>query len=503
MVFASLSVTASLARASTSVTGGPKATVAWAGYGGNAQHAAVSNTQPQPFHRIRWKTKVDLSQNNPKFLPVHYGSPMITADNTILVPTTISAKAGYRVVAYSGTNGARRWSLNTDWKPSRLANGFTSPLPAVLTPSTSLAVAGAGGTILMRSHANQAAGSVRRIAFYGAANWKAHRAAYDKAVAISTPLTAGPDGSIYFGFTVFGSTPNHLTSGIARIAPNGHGSWISASAAAGKDKTVNRVAFSCAPALSPDGKSVYITVTGGADGILVRLDATTLKSLGHVLLKDPTSGEPAMISPSSSASPTVGPDGDVYYGVLENPFPKHDDRGWLLHFNSTLTKAKTPGSFGWDDTVSVMPTSATPWYHGQSSYLLVSKYNNYIHIGPDGNGHNQVAVLDPTASQKDPYASVQVMKAVRTVLSPVHVPHDPAGARYEWCINSAAVDTADDSVFVNSEAGIMYRWNLATNTLAEKIRLNGPLPEAYTPTIVGPDGTVYAINDANLYAIGS
>jgi hypothetical protein len=26
--------------------------------------------------------------------------------------------------------------------------------------------------------------------------------------------------------------------------------------------------------------------------------------------------------------------------------------------------------------------------------------------------------------------------------------------------------------------------------------------EAYTPTVIGPDGTVYAINDAVLYAIG-
>ena len=502
MVLASLSGTASVAHASNSAAGGSTPAVEWAGYAGNAQHTAVTQVQPQPFHRIRWKTKVDLSQNNPKFLPIHYGSPMITAANTVLVPTTISTKAGYRIVAYSGVNGGRRWSLNTDWKPSRLAVGFTSPLPAVLTPNASLAVAGAGGTILMRAHANEATSSVRRIVFYGAANWKAHRAAYNKAVAISTPLTAGPDGSIYFGFTVFGSTPNHLTSGIARIAPNGHGTWISAPAAA-RNKTMTRVAFACAPALSPNGKTVYITVTGGADGILAGLDAATLKPRYHVLLKDPTSGKPAMISPSSSASPTVGPDGDVYYGVLENPFPLHDDRGWLLHFNSTLSKAKIPGSFGWDDTVSVLPASAVPGYHGKSTYLLVSKYNNYIHVGPHGDGHNEVAVLDPTASQKDPYASVQVMRAVKTVLSPVHVPKDPAGARYEWCINSAAADTADDSVFVNSEAGIMYRWNLATDKLAEKIRLNGPLPEAYTPTVVGPDGTVYAINDATLYAIGS
>jgi hypothetical protein len=55
---------------------------------------------------------------------------------------------------------------------------------------------------------------------------------------------------------------------------------------------------------------------------------------------------------------------------------------------------------------------------------------------------------------------------------------------------------------VNSEDGILYRWDLARNTLAEKIHLNRPRAEAYTPTIVGPDGTVYAINNATLYAIG-
>src|SRR5262249_34153756 len=152
---------------------------------------------------------------------------------------------------------------NTDWQPNAIVNGrgaFESPLPAVLTPSANLAVAGAGGTILMRTHANQAKGAVRRIVFYGAANWKAHKAIYNKDVQISTPLTAGPDGSIYFGFTKTGSTPTQLTSGIARIAPNGHGTWISATVA-GDNKIITRVAFSCAPALSPDDKTVYVTLT--------------------------------------------------------------------------------------------------------------------------------------------------------------------------------------------------------------------------------------------------
>jgi hypothetical protein len=247
---------------------------------------------------------------------------------------------------------------------------------------------------------------------------------------------------------------------------------------------------------------VYITVTSPNRGILVGLDATTLQPRFHVLLKDPVSGRPAMISSDSSASPAVGPDGDVYYGVLENPFPSHDGRGWLLHYDATLTQTKIPGSFGWDSTPSVLPARAVPGYRGTSPYLLVSKYNNYLGFGPYGDGHNEVAVLDPRASQKDPYANVQVMEAVQAVLSPVHVSGEPAGARYEWCINSAVVDPADDSVMVNSEDGTLYRWDLGRNTLAEKIRLNPPQPEAYTPTLIGPDGTIYAIDNATLYAVG-
>ncbi len=209
-----------------------------------------------------------------------------------------------------------------------------------------------------------------------------------------------------------------------------------------------------------------------------------------------------MISPSSSASPVIGPDGDVYFGVQESKFPQHDARGWLLHFNASLTREKIPGSFGWDNTPSVVPASAVPGYHGTSPYLLVSKYNNYYRIGPHGDGHNEVALLDPRAHQKDPYASVQTMKPVETILSPVQVPKEAAGARYEWCINAAVFDVADHSVYVNNEDGILYRWDLATGKLAEQIRLNKPRPEAYTSTLIGPDGTVYAINNATLYAIG-
>jgi hypothetical protein len=483
----------------------PAAPVAWAGFAGNAQHTAVATSMPQPFHRIRWKAKVDLHPVlSGRELLIHYGAPMITAANTVLVPTRVSARAGFRVVAYSGTSGTRRWSLNTDYRPPAFLarNGaFAPPLPTVVTPAGTLAVAGAGGTILMRENADAAAGAVHRSVFYGAAQWKAHPSVYNKAVHVTTPLTAGPDGAVYFGFTVTGRTPAHLSSGIARIGADGHASWIRARAAAGS-RVITRVAINCAPALSPDGTTVYLALTGHRRSMLAGLSATTLRPRFRAVLKDPLTGRPAQLLASSTASPTIGPDGDVFYGVEENPFGTHDGRGWLLHFNATLTRARAPGSFGWDNTVSVLPARAVPGYHGTSPYLLVSKYNNYLGLPPAGDGRNRVAVLDPRSSQKDPYSRIRVMKAVQTVLAPVHPPRQPRRARYEWCINSAAVDLADDSVIVNNEDGTVYRWDLARNKLAEKFHLNRPRPEAYTPTLIGPDGTVYAINNATLYAIG-
>ena len=96
--------------------------------------------------------------------------------------------------------------------------------------------------------------------------------------------------------------------------------------------------------------------------------------------------------------------------MLENPFPFHNDRGWLLHFNSDLSQPKIPGSFGWDDTASIVDASLVPSYHGSSTYLLMTKYNNYAGIST-GDGHNRATVLDPNASESDPVIpSTQVCK---------------------------------------------------------------------------------------------
>ena len=71
----------------------------------------------------------------------------------------------------------------------------------------------------------------------------------------------------------------------------------------------------------------------------------------------------------------------------------------------------------------------------------------------------------------------------------------------EWCINTAVVDPATDSILAGSEDGKLYRWNLASNTFTQVLKLTNGVGEAYTPTAVGPDGTVYAINNATIFAV--
>ncbi|MGA2580985.1 MAG: hypothetical protein ABSH24_33885 [Bryobacteraceae bacterium] len=481
---------------------------AWTNFAKDAHHNAASSTASQALNDIHWQTPVDLhppnSSRNGGGLPdgaeellIHYGTPLITAANTVIVPVKTGTNGGFRVEALTAGNGNLVWGTPTDYDlpPS---HGWTPVFGPALNAKRFYFPA-AGGTIGFRDDPDLATGSGGRIAFYGLANYQANPAGFSSSVYINTPLTTDESGDVYFGFLVNGTSPlAGLTSGVARIDSNGQGTWITVTAAA-SDITMTEVPYNCAPALSPDGTTLYVTVSNGAAGYLVSLNSTTLAPVARLRLKDPKSGDDASIDDSSSASPTVGPDGDVYYGVLENPFPENNDRGWLLHFNAALSHVKTPGAFGWDETASLLPASMVPSYTGTSGYLLMTKYNNYEGIGT-GNGENRIAILDPNATETDPITGVTVMNEVLTILGPT--PNPPLGVK-EWCINSAAVDIPGNSILANSEDGNLYRWDLTTNTLSQKVALTAGIGEAYTPTVIGVDGTAYAINDAILFAVGN
>jgi hypothetical protein len=482
--------------------------VPWSDHAHDPQHSDISAVQSQPFNRIVWQTSVDLSvpTNNTNELLIHYGSPLITRSNTVIVPVRVSASATaqFRVEAHAGTNGAVKWMQSSDyvlppysWVPSY------SP---VLTPKNRLYFPGGGGTVYYCDTPDSGSAPVfGQIAFYGLTNYSANTNAYLGNVFINTPITSDRYGNIFFGFEVTGSIPLALTSGVARIDYNGTGTWVAAASAAG-DAGISKVALNCAPALANDHKTVYVGVNNangdyGVYGYLVSLDSRTLAPLARVRLKDVAHpGNDANVPDDGTAAPTIGPDGDVYYGVLENPPGSNHYRGWMLHFNSLLTQTKIPGAFGWDDTASIVPAALVSSYHGSSSYLLMTKYNNYADYGAGGNGSNKIAVLDPQNTEVDPISGTNVMNEVLTIVGPTPNPSLP-GVR-EWCINSAAVDPFSKSVLANNEDGKLYRWDLTSNTLSETFTLTTGIGEAYTPTLIGVDGTVYAINNAILFAIG-
>ena len=136
---------------------------------------------------------------------------------------------------------------------------------------------------------------------------------------------------------------------------------------------------------------------------------------------------------------------------------------------------------------------------------MITKYNDYVdYVEAGGSGVNRIAMLDPTATMLDPISGIPVMQEVATVAGPTHdddFPGMPQAVR-ESCINSAVVDPTTRAILANNEDGTLYRWDTTTGTLAQSITLTSGIGEAYTPTLVGPDGTVYAINDATLFAVG-
>jgi len=475
-------------------------------FAGNAHHTAIYQPAAQTLQTIRWTTTIDLN-NTGDF--AHYGAPLVTAANTILVPVK-TASDGFQVNAFDGSSGAAKYTLTTDY---RLPTHGWIPVynPALATGSfgTRLYYPGRGGTLYHIDNPDAVAhgAPVQEVFYTTLANYLANATAYNATIFINTPITADSQGNVFFGFRVQGTAPAPLSttqSGFARIDPNGNGSYVLAGTAA-NSTSIDRDSHNSAPALSNDETTVYVVAKSNTISVsyLLGLDSTTLATRYRRFLQDPHDGSSASITDDSTASPTVGPDGDVYFGII-GP----GSRGFLLHFNSDLTIEKTPGGFGWDYTAAIVPATMVPSYQGTSSYLIFSKYNNYDF--EDGDGINRIALLDPNATQIDPHSSANGLVEMREVLTVIGPTPDENGvsidfpyAVREWCINTAAVNPATNSVFTPSEDGHIYRWNLATNSLSQAVTLTAGIGEPYVPTLIGPAGIVYTLNGGTLFALGA
>ncbi len=480
----------------------------WVCQAGNPQHTAWSLAYTPHFDRIDWTTKLDLT---PRYfgdaLLSHYGSICVTQRNTVVAPVKVELDSGFKVQAHIGATGRMLWTEPSDyvmpphsWTPMFGPCLVRSPKgPAFVDVAYPLG----GGRVAFRD-ADAFKAKVSWTSFYGAQAWNDDPATYTDKVRICTPLTPTPDGAVLFGFKVLGDTPLHLRSGIARVDSKGQAKYAFADDLSG-DPDVASVKMNGAIAVTTWTNEGYVVLNTGnfGRGVIVRFDTRTLDVKSRAALTDPKSGNNALVDDDGTAAPVIGQDGDIYVGVLENPFGSNHARGWLLHFDRTLSQVKTPGAFGWDDSPAVVPSFLVPSYHGGSTYLLVCKYNNYA--GAGGDGVNKIALLDPKNSETEAVSGITTLKEVATLTGPTpdqdFIGSHPNAVR-EWCVNSTAVDIRRGSVILNNEDGFLYRWDLKTFAISEQMRLTDGIGEAYTCTVIGADGHIYGVSDATLFAVG-
>jgi len=476
-------------------------------FAGTAQHTAQYFPPAQPLNRVLWSTPIDLN-NTGAF--AHYGAPLITPGNSVLVP--VRTTNGFEVNAFEGATGRLKYTLATDYILPTF-NWIPAYQPVLSTPpsGTRLYYAGAGGTVyhIDNPDSDSPDAPVQECFYTNLTAYSTNAGGsngFNNTIFVNTPLTADTNGAIYFGFRVQQTAPaplNTTNSGFVRLAPDGTAIFVLAGPASG-DSRIYRDSHNSAPALSNDGSTLYVAVKGTNSGYayLLGLDSGTLARKYGVLLRDPRDGNFAGVSDDGTASPMIAPDGEVFFGVLAN-----NGRGFMLHFSADLATQKAPSAFGWDYTPAIVPASMLPDYTGTSSYLLFSKYNNYA--GGDGNGINRIALLDPNAPQIDPHPTAGGLKEMREVLTIIgptpdneyQGPSYPYAVR-EWCINTAAVNPATKSIFAPSEDGHIYRWNLAANSLTEAFTFGPGVGAPYVPTVIGPDSAVYTLNGGTLFALG-
>src|SRR5271168_3163503 len=124
----------------------------WNSYARSDHHDAQSPVAGQNLNQIHWHTPVDQHpQDAGGELLIHYGSPLVTAADTIIVPVKTGKTSGFSVQAHlQNTTGSILWSQSSDWILPGGGSIWTPVFGPVLTSAPRLYFPGAAGTVYFR-----------------------------------------------------------------------------------------------------------------------------------------------------------------------------------------------------------------------------------------------------------------------------------------------------------------------------------------------------------------
>jgi hypothetical protein len=219
---------------------------------------------------------------------------------------------------------------------------------------------------------------------------------------------------------------------------------------------------------------------------------------------DPATNEPppARVLDDSSSTPTVAPDGSIYYGSYT---AYNYAQGHMLHFSAN-GEFLNSFFFGWDNTPAIFPHGAT--------YSLIFKNNHYAGgsycidpnwcpaartnadlLGPES---YFVTQFDPNLNIEWSFQNTNQQSCTRNPDGTITCVSDhPNG--FEWCVNAAVVD-ANGVVYANSEDGNLYAIGQG-GTLIQNIFQQLAIGAAYTPASMDGSGRIYSQNDGFLFVV--
>ena len=334
-------------------------------------------------------------------LLTHYGSPVVTTNNTVVIPVKTAPPAAIASRRDGRTGGA---PVVDGHRLRHAAAQLAAALQRAAHAAGRLYAPGAGGKLLVEDDADAASSTLATHVFYGAAAYNANPARFDGSVFINTPVTADAQGNVFFGFLVTGANPAGLVSGIARVAPTARH--------LGRRRGCRRRPFDPeardelrAGALERRRHGLHRgqqrAGAGVAEGLPARARQHDARRARRALLIDPNTGTPARVSDDGTASPVVGPDGRVFYGVLERRSPRTTRAAGCCSSMRCSRRASTPGSFGWDDRRRRDPGVDGAVVRRRVDLPARAEVQQ-LPRRRHGRRANRLAVLDPSATQADP-----------------------------------------------------------------------------------------------------